>query len=334
MTKGAKCRGCGTGLNTGNDSAAHVIPNALGGRLKPKGLLCQKCNTELDDLADNALVRAFGDWPTLLDIPRDHGRQPPKVVETRNGRRVRVEVDGSMTAVNVVYDVQRVENGDAVEIAAGDIKTMRQLLRRAQKQFPQFDPVTAEKHLKIVGIHDGDELRMRIDASPQAVFGGVVSAAWLFVLAKTGHSLMDWEKLKQVVKDVQTHGGTFRYLSGLPGLVGPEIAFGHKVVVRSTANGQLIAFVELCGVLKVGGIFAKAKPGGPVIEHIYAYDLKAQKDRSSEFSITQEFDQQDWQEVGIGPSDGAAVRELIRKAQEGVLIPLYASRFNITGSSA
>jgi hypothetical protein len=59
----SKCGGCGVTLTPENDSAAHVIPNALGGRLKPKGILCRVCNDELDELADNALIEAFGGWP-------------------------------------------------------------------------------------------------------------------------------------------------------------------------------------------------------------------------------------------------------------------------------
>lgn len=327
MSGQIKCRGCGDLLASSNVSAAHIIPNALGGRLKPTGLLCRKCNTELDELADNALVKAFGDWPTLLSIPRDHGRHPAKLIETRDGRRVRVEPNGTMSAVDVVYNVQPLEAGDSIEISAGDMKTMRQLLRRAQKQFKQFDPAEAEKYLKTIGIDEGDELRITIDASPRAVFGGVVTATWLFLIEKTGHSLMDWDRLKQVIKTVQREGGTFRYLTHLPGLRGPDVKFGHKLLVRLTPKGELITFVELCGVLKIGGVFANG-PGAPHLEHLYVYDLENQVDRSSEFSIeATEFDRQDWRMLGLGPTDGAAVRELVRAAQVDVLVPLYAKRF-------
>lgn len=66
----------------------------------------------LDDLADNALIKAFGDWPTLLDIPRDRGKNPPKTLETRDGKTVRIDPDGSITRVDVLYD-------DGVELLHG-----------------------------------------------------------------------------------------------------------------------------------------------------------------------------------------------------------------------
>src|SRR5207302_7849629 len=101
-----------------------------------------------DKLTDNALIKAFGDWPTLLDIPRDRGANPPKLIESRNGRRVRLEADGSMTLADVKYDVAPVEDGHKVQIAAGNMKTFRQLLKRAEKQFPTFDPKVAEQYAR------------------------------------------------------------------------------------------------------------------------------------------------------------------------------------------
>ena len=81
----ATCRGCGDPLTKQNDSKAHVLPQALGGRLAPNGLLCRRCNGILNDVVDLPLVEAFGAWPTLLDIRRQRGKNPSKMVETRKG---------------------------------------------------------------------------------------------------------------------------------------------------------------------------------------------------------------------------------------------------------
>ncbi|WP_429032535.1 HNH endonuclease [Bradyrhizobium sp. I1.14.4] len=324
------CKGCGAVLVKDNDSEAHIIPNALGGRLKPKGIICRDCNTKLDKLTDNALIKAFGDWPTLLDIPRDRGSNPPKLIETRNGRRVRLEADGSMTSAEVKYDIAPVAGGHKVQIAAGNMKTFRQLLNRAEKQFPTFDPKVAEQHARAVGIEDGDELRMSLDFSPEAVFGGIVTAFWLYLAHTTGRGFMEWDRLLEVVQAMQTHGGTFRYpIQGFPGLRGPDIQLGHKIVVRSVpATGKLIAFIEILGMLKVGGVFADA--GGPsvLIEHIYAYDVLGQLDRSSEFSIDPaEFEGQDWKSIGLGVADAEQLRDHFRDELEKVFAERYRQRF-------
>lgn len=113
------CRGCKEPLTQANNSEAHVIPHALGGRLAPRGILCRKCNGLLNDAADLGLVRAFGAWPTLLNVPRQHGEQPSRMVQTRKGHKVSLDPDGSMMRRDVVYDVTPIPEGHHVVIGAG-----------------------------------------------------------------------------------------------------------------------------------------------------------------------------------------------------------------------
>jgi hypothetical protein len=323
-----RCRGCNDQLTPDNDSAAHIIPKALGGRLAPKGLICRKCNTALDDVADNALIEAFGAWPTLLDIPRQ-GSNPPKLVETREGYKVRLEPDGSMTRIDVKYVATAVPEGTKIEIAAGDMKTFRQLLKRAEKDCPQFDVSLAEKNAKAASLDPSSEIKLTLDFRPSAVFGGVITAIWLFLIKTTGRAFMDWTGLLKCIKDMQTNGGTFRYFAdGLPGLQGPRIDLGHKLIVRSVpSTGELIAYVEILGVLKVGGLFAKSPRPGYKLEHIYVYDLIQERERSEEFTIDPfAFEPQDWNAIGVGPN-GEGAPALMSAALE-TLVAHYQRKFS------
>jgi hypothetical protein len=323
-----RCYGCSSPLTPDNDSEAHIIPKALVGRLAPKGLICRKCNTALDAAADHALVEAFGAWPTLLAIPRE-GVNPPKTIVTRHGEKVRVEEDGSMTRFNVVYNVTPTSKGDAVHIAAGNLKTIRQLLGRAAKDYPAFDPVLAEEYAKTVGM-PLDDLKLSLDFSPQVVFGGIVSATWLFLIKQTGHPLMDWQRLLSCIKAVQTNGGTFRYfINGLPGLKGPQIDIGHTLVVRAVpSTGELITYVEILGVLKIGGLFAESPKSGYEMQHIYAYDVIQKRDRTAEFSIDpEEFDQQNWRTVGLGVENPAMLQAHFQEMLD-VFVRHYQQRFS------
>ncbi|MDW3098675.1 MAG: HNH endonuclease [Alphaproteobacteria bacterium] len=329
-TATATCHGCGLTLSAANHSVAHVIPNALGGRLKLKNVLCRDCNTKLDEVADNALVEAFSAWPTLLGIARDRGANPAKLVGTKNGRRVRLEPDGSLTAMDVNYAVSSSIDGTEIDISAGNIKTFRQLLKRAKKEVPKLDVTLAETHARHLSLDDDDQLVMGFDFSPNAVFGGVVSAIWLYLIEKTGRAFLDWNRLLQVIRKMQTDGGTFRYLiGGLPGLKGPDISLGHKIIIRSVpSTGELIAYIEILGVLKVGGLFAKADGPTELIEQIYVYDLCSNAERSDEFVINPfEFEGQDWDSVGLGPTEAEGLREHFFGALETTFAKHYVARF-------
>ncbi len=323
------CRGCGDPLTEANDSAAHIIPNALGGRLDPTGIICRTCNTLLDTLADNALVEAFGDWPTLLDIPRQRGKNPPKLMQTLSGQRVRMNADGTSTRTDVQYDVEEIPEGHLVRIAAGEIKTFRQLLGRVTKQFPQVDAAEAERNARMGSLDDGDKIKVHLDFSPNAVFGGVITAVWLFLIYRTGHVFMTLTRLQGCIAEMRANGGTFRYfVDGLPGLRGPEIGLGHKIIARSVpGTGELIVYVEILGILRIGGVFAKSPVPALAMEHIYAFDLLGKTDRSSDFSIdAAEFDGQDWSRTGLGPTDAEALREHFRGALD-LFIDHYRNRF-------
>lgn len=330
MVSGRNCRLCDDALTPANDSKAHIIPSALGGRLKPNGIICRACNTMLDELADDALVKAFGAWPTLLDIPRDRGSNPPKNVKTRGGKTVRIDADGTNTRVDVLYNVTPSSNGEIVHIGAGDMKTFRNLLERAAKQFPQFDPIAAEQHAKKISIDDGDELKLGLTFAHNMIFGAVVAAVWLFLILKTGRAFMDREHLVRVIKSMQSHGGTFRYMvDGLPGLVGPKTSLGHKVIVRSIPRtGKLICYVEILGMLKIGGIFAETPPPGIAVEFIYAYDVASQQDVSNAFSIdSSSFDGVSWESEGLGTSDVEELKRSFTEALDSVFVSYYQNRF-------
>jgi hypothetical protein len=302
------CRGCNEPLTQANSSEAHVIPQALGGRLAPRDILCRKCNGLLNDAADLGLVKAFGAWPTLLNVPRQDGEQPSRMVQTRKGHKVSLDPDGSMMRRDVVYDVTPIPEGHHVAIGAGHMKTARQLIQRAKKQFPQLDVAEAEKHLKTVALPPDDEIKLSLDFSPQAVFGGVLSGIWIYLIHTTGRAFVPFDDLLKRIQNMQEHGGLFRYLiDGLPGLNGPKIDLGHKIIVRSVPKtGELIIYMEIMGVLGIGGVFAVGSPG-TVLEHVYVYDLAQKADRSNEFSVNSVvFDAQDWRNAGLGPTNADA----------------------------
>jgi hypothetical protein len=315
------CSGCGRHRLTPEwNSDAHIFPNALGGRLAPSGLICRECNGRLNDLADNPLIKAFGPWPTLIDVPRQNGKHPAVIVPTTSGQRIRVEPDGTSSLAEVVYDVQEIEGGQAVELGANNWKVVKQLINKAAKDFPQLDPEEARANAREVKIPPVDQWQIRTNFAPANVFPAAFAAWWLFFLRKTKQILLPWPDVLEMLKAVPANRN-FRYLpDGLPGLQGPPIPIGHKIILRTVPRtGQLIGYFEVLGALRVGGLIAEG-PRNQVLEHIYAADVFEKSDRSSEFSIdAPTFDQTNWNTIGLGLTDEtAAIMARLLQAQESL----------------
>ncbi len=69
-----------------NDSKAHVIPSALGWRLKPLGILCKNANTLIGDNIDLPLIQAFQSLMNLLNGSRDRGENRPTPMNDESGK--------------------------------------------------------------------------------------------------------------------------------------------------------------------------------------------------------------------------------------------------------
>lgn len=69
-----KCYICGEKLTKDNISVEHIIPNAIGGKLKSKELICKKCNSKLGDSMDNELAKQLEFFSNHLNIDRERGK--------------------------------------------------------------------------------------------------------------------------------------------------------------------------------------------------------------------------------------------------------------------
>lgn len=68
------------------DTLAHVIPSALGGRLKPSGILSMKANGVLNKWIDEPLVDIFGPGLSyFLNVSRDRGSSQQAILKDQNG---------------------------------------------------------------------------------------------------------------------------------------------------------------------------------------------------------------------------------------------------------
>ncbi|MDY0977727.1 hypothetical protein SOM61_22450 [Massilia sp. CFBP9012] len=68
-----RCIYSGDVITPENNSAAHVFPNAIGGRLKPKNILTRKSNFEISKRIENDFLEIFKGLLSMIDPVRDRG---------------------------------------------------------------------------------------------------------------------------------------------------------------------------------------------------------------------------------------------------------------------
>lgn len=264
-----KCFGCGVALDRDSNSRAHVIPNALGGRLAPKGIICRTCNTRLDELADNRLINVFAEWPTLLNIPRQDGSHPAVTVKDVAGNEYRVEADGSRTIAKPTYSKKAVADGHSIEIKAPTWKQAEQRINQATKEFPQLNSEEALANAQIVSEVPKNDWHIRMNIAPACAFPGVYTALWLFHVHHTGEAFCTWDDLISALQDASLDE-KLRYMpDGFPGLEELSSPLSHVLVLKSVPSRKiLVGYVEVLGTLKVGGVLVSNYESD--IEFVYA----------------------------------------------------------------
>ena len=127
-------------ITESNDSRAHVIPSALGGRLKPYGILSIIGNQFLNDKVDLPLVKAFQPFMTLLDGSRDRGQNAPIRVTDDSGEVFNMSFGNELSSTRPKFSMDEKENGEIqVQIEARSINELRTMLGQVKKKLPELD---------------------------------------------------------------------------------------------------------------------------------------------------------------------------------------------------
>ena len=105
----------------------HVIPQAIGGRLKAR-LYCKECNETLGDDLDAEIARQFGWIATLLNIKRERGEaQPYEVKDLKSGTELLFDGKSLKRKAPVVKVVS--EDGKKLDFADVTARSEQELKR-------------------------------------------------------------------------------------------------------------------------------------------------------------------------------------------------------------
>ncbi len=138
------CVLCDQPISAENDSEEHVLPNAVGGRLKVASVLCRNCNGWTGSEWDSTLCEQMNWFSLIFGITRERGEPPTMPVTTVDGQQLLLRPDGSMTPRHPTFRRQQLsESTTALQITARDNDEARRLVTQAARRFPSLNVATA-----------------------------------------------------------------------------------------------------------------------------------------------------------------------------------------------
>ncbi len=258
-----------------NDSKAHVIPSALGGRLKPLGILSKNGNSLLGDKLDLPLIQAFQSLMTLLNGSRDRGKNQPMRMSDESGRVYVIEFGEPLTLAHPEYREEQVNDGTAFHIDARNLKEARTLLGRVKAAHPEFDIDEALKHAVAVRSWPDGMLHGQLQIGPSIVFPALFVAASIFA-AYHGHAphplLRDY--VGRFDPDhPEMPPGTFYFIPAQPWISAPGEVTHIVALLASAERQEMLVYFELFNAVSVGVLLPYA--GSEDARAAYAVDVLA-----------------------------------------------------------
>ena len=127
------CYCCKAPLVKANISIEHIVPNAIGGKLKSNNLLCIVCNNALGHDIDVELGKQFNFFMNFFMIERENGKFQPISGKTKNGEEYILNGSEIKSKPKILVDKNKVSfNGN-------DEKDLKIYFKGLIKKYPQLD---------------------------------------------------------------------------------------------------------------------------------------------------------------------------------------------------
>jgi hypothetical protein len=262
-----KCYHCGNEITSNTTATEHIIPNALGGRLKCPTLLCRECNSKLGQEVDGPFCHQMGFVVNRLGITREKGSPPAiKARLVNSGEPIHIESSGATFAPRTW--ITRTDEGYTVACDRQNIKQAAEALRRKAPnvRITRMEPTESDVAFQYEG-----------DLGGMPTFRAVTKIALNYYLYRSGPI----RSVHQAVSFVKNGGvNTFVIPYYCTRDVLPNRCAGHithAIVLRGDPVQKLLyAYVELFTAFRF--FVSLADPyDGDHMNDSYCFDLREGK---------------------------------------------------------
>lgn len=267
-----KCALCTSPLAGKNRTKEHIIPNAIGGRKKTIGFICNDCNNKLGESWDSELARQLNWFSLAIGISRERGEPPKQIVQTTNGEKYWLLSDGSLTPEKSSYNEKECDEGIKISLSARTHEEVKQRLKGILRKYPKFDIDKAQRELQLKSGYLESPLQVNLSLGGPDAGRSLVKTAFAFA-SECGVPHNQCEKALEYLLDnsTKTIPFGFAYLSDLVE-VRPNDRVFHCVSLHADPKSKrLWSYIEYFGLFRVVVLLSEEYKG-PFKRDLYALD--------------------------------------------------------------
>lgn len=276
----ARCIKCRDELNSDNISEEHIIPNALGGKLKSRNCLCVKCNSELGRKCESEFVKSLGPLAIFFDIYRDRGENRPVSATSSDGEKYLLESGVRPSLSKPSVQIEDKENGNKeVHITARNVEEARKILKDLKRGYPNSGIDIDELMEKACYSQEylQTPLNVKLLNSNVEFFRGIAKIALIFLKHRFPDIDADLHEIMAFIMDEADYKKIALFYPEAEVVTSPEGEVLHSIVVYSYAQEKLlVGFVELFGCISV--VIALSEDFNTELQDYYVYDLINRKE--------------------------------------------------------
>jgi len=266
-----KCLFCSAALEQTDNPKEHIIPNAIGGRLKSRVLICSTCNSTFGQKCDASMAEKFNFFANFLDIKRERG-EPQPIRSDITDSDYSILPGGKPALTKPEFAIKEIEGGKKVEIKARNMKEARQILEGMKKKDPSIDVDKILATAVPVREYVPGFIDLRLNVGGPDLLRAIAKMLYLFSEHKSPGLMKGSTEVAEFIKGSADYRQIYFYYPPVPFVAASEDQVLHTLLIKSyPAEKLLLGFVELFGVVSfvcvLSDNFAKT------MEAAYVFDL-------------------------------------------------------------
>ena len=267
-----RCALCEAEFDTENESAEHLIPNAIGGRRKVMGFICRECNSSAGETWDAEVARQLLWLSLMVGVSRERGQLPSLKVITTADERLTIRSDGSLALSDPSFkEAQLAEGRTSYRIQARSMNEAQRMMEGLKRKHPEIDVDSLLAQAEVAETYPRGAIRHDFE------FGGELGGRSIVksCMALAFDSGIDWAVCEPGLNYLRKNNAPacFGYYQERD-LVAQRVEGVplHCVAVRANPeSGLVLAYAEYFGIHRIVACLGENYEGAPVVA-VYAID--------------------------------------------------------------